>query len=99
MRWLLPFCVPLELVRQLGWNMGDDHSIVAFIAQFKHVTDSMDLGDQRRFIRWNTKARAQSPGTQRILERLHESVNSFSGACGDCDAAGKTLRIRLGKLA
>src|SRR5207302_9704561 len=95
MRWLLPFCVSLEPLRQIGWNMGDDYGIVAFIAQFQHVTDSMDLRDQRRFIRRNTKARAQSPRTQRILESLHEFVNSFSRARGDCDAAGKSLQVRF----
>lgn len=41
----LPLCVAFQLLRKLGWNVGDDHGIAALIPQFKHVADTMDLGD------------------------------------------------------
>src|ERR1043166_9056014 len=78
--------------------MRDDQRVISFVAQFQHVTDAMNLGDQRAFIRGNSKARAQSPGSERILESLHQFVNSFACACRDRDAAGKPLRVRLRKL-
>src|SRR5438552_14149029 len=59
----------------------------------------MNLRDQRRFIRWNTKARAQSPRSEHVLESLHEFVNSFSRARGDCDTTRKTLRVSVRQLA
>src|SRR5215471_7167517 len=95
----LPFGEALQLLRQVGWNMGDDYGVTALIAQFQNVTDAMNLGNQRRFIRWNAKTRTQSPRSERVLQRLHEFVNSFSCTSGDCHTAWKTLRVRLGKFA
>ena len=55
------FRVSLQLLRQIRRNVRDDQSIVALVSQFEDVTNSMDLRDQRAFLRGNPKPRAQSP--------------------------------------
>ena len=97
--WSVSHGVVGQLLFQMWWNVGDNHGVVALVAQLQHVTDSMDLGDQRRFIRWNTKTRAQPPRAERVFQRLHEFVNAFSGARGDRDAPGKAFHVRIGQLA
>ena len=49
--------VALEFLRQLWRNVRDDQHAFAFVAQLEHVTNSMNLGDQRRFARRNFKTR------------------------------------------
>src|SRR6266542_1504588 len=83
----------------MRWNVGDNHRVVSFVPQLEHVADAMDLGDQGRFFRWNTKTRAQPPRTKRLFERLNELANSFSRARGYCDTPRKPFRVRLGQLA
>src|SRR6266478_698004 len=92
-------CVALQLSRQIGWDVRDNDGVVAFVAQFQDVADAVDLGDQGRFIRWNTKTRAQPPRTKRLLERLHKVVNSLSGARRYRDAPRKAFSVRLRQLA
>src|SRR5438093_9448487 len=83
----------------MRWNVRNDQRVIALVSQFKHVTDSMNLGDQGRFTRWNTKTGAQSPRAERLFESLHKRVNAFSGARGDRDAPRKALHVRLGQFA
>src|SRR6266705_3979413 len=59
----------------------------------------MDLRDQGRLSRWNTKTRTQPPRTKRLFESLHKLINSFSGARGYRDTPRKTLRVRLRQFA
>jgi hypothetical protein len=49
------FRMSLQLLRQIRRNVRDDHSIVALVSQFEDVTNSMDLRDQRTFLRGNPK--------------------------------------------
>ena len=79
--------------------MSDDQRLISFVPQFQHVTDSMNLGDQGRFTRWNTKTGAQPPRTERLFKSLHEFVNAFSCARGDRDAPWKPLHVRLRQFA
>src|SRR5206468_1898947 len=59
----------------------------------------MNLRDQGRLIRWNTKTRTQPPRTKRLFESLHKLINSFSGARGYRDTPRKTLGVRLRQFA
>ena len=44
-----------ELGFQMRRDMRDDQCVVAVITQLEHVTDAMDLSDQRRLIGRNAK--------------------------------------------
>jgi hypothetical protein len=46
----VPRCVIGQFLFQMRWNVRNDQGIIAFVSQFKHVTNSMNLGDQGRFI-------------------------------------------------
>src|SRR5439155_24585638 len=46
-----------ELGFQMRRDMRDDQCVVAVITQVEHVTDTMDLSDQRRLIGRNAKMR------------------------------------------
>src|SRR5437762_11008595 len=83
----------------MRWDVGDDQGVIAFVFQFKHVTDAMNLGDKGRFIRWNAKTRTQPPRTERVFESPHEVANAFSSARGDRDAPGKALHVRVRRFA
>ena len=50
-RALAPFRIAHELLRKVRRNVGDDQGIISFVPQLQHVTNSMNLGDQRAFIR------------------------------------------------
>ncbi len=39
-----------QFLSQMRWNVRNDQGVIAFVSQFKHVTNSMNLGDQGRFI-------------------------------------------------
>ena len=54
-------CESRELLLKLRRHVRHDHRVVVFVAQFEDVTDAMNLGDQRRFVRRNPKTRTQSP--------------------------------------
>ena len=47
------FRISLQLLRQIRGNVRDDQSIVAVVLEFEDVTNSMDLRDQRAFLRGN----------------------------------------------
>lgn len=49
--------IALKLLRQVRRDVRDDERPVAFVFQLEHVTDSMNFGDQRRFICRNAEAR------------------------------------------
>src|SRR5437762_11204407 len=59
----------------------------------------MNLRDQGRLIRWNTKTRTQPPRTKRLFESLHKLINSSSGASGYRYTPRKTLGVRLRQFA
>src|SRR5881409_3432462 len=63
------------------------------------MADSMNLRDQGRLIRWNTKTRTQPPRNKRLFESLHKLINPFSGARGYRDTPRKTLGVRLRQFA
>src|SRR4029077_16774291 len=86
-------CVPLQFLRQVGRDVRTNQSGVGFVRQFQHVANPMNLRYQRRFLRWNTKPRAQPPRTQSAFESLNKFVNAFPRARRDRDAPGKSLQI------
>ncbi len=57
----LLFREAIEFLRKFGRDVRDDQGVIAFVFQFKHVTDPMNLGDQGRLIRWDAEPRAQPP--------------------------------------
>src|SRR5438046_10214643 len=67
--------------------------------ELEHVTDAMNLSDQRRFARGNPETRPQSPRAQRILQRLHQIVHAFASPCRDCYTSRKSFGVSLGQFA
>src|SRR2546430_15436053 len=57
--------VAVEFLRQLRRDVRDDQRAFAFVMQLEHMTDAMNLSDQRRLARRNPKTRTQSPRAQR----------------------------------
>ena len=57
----LPFCVSFQLLRQIGRHVGENDRVVTVVAQFQHVTDPVNLGDQRALVCGDAEPGAQSP--------------------------------------
>src|SRR6266542_388968 len=94
----VPHCVIGQFLFQMRWNVRNDQGVIAFVSQFKHVTNSMNLGDQGGFIRWNAKTGAQPPCTERVFQSLHQRVNAFSGSrFGKLSILLNTIRVCLPK--
>src|SRR5713226_10384556 len=90
--------VAVEFLRQLRRDMRDNQCAFAFVTQLEHVTNTINLSDQRRFACGNPETRTQSPRAKRILQRLHQLVHAFARARRNRDASRKSLQVSVDQI-